>query len=414
MSSVIQSGPPAHELPPKKIEQEAGNEIMGDGGSARSTVLDRLTRARGWIALGVLLGIVVVIGVVFAGSGAQDPLSPDNAAPEGARAVAEVLRDEGVEVVRAESLEDAIDRLEGPDDTLLLHDPNTWLTAGQLGNIGGLADRTVLIEPSLGMLTQLANGIRSAGVVPADVEEPLQAACADPDARAAAAVSPGGLSYRGAVTCFPLPGGEGGRPAGVFATTADARVAVLGNGDIISNGFIDEQGNAALALRVLGSTSTLVWYQPTENDLAISSGPVDPLSLLPDFVNPLMIWLLITALLAILWRGRRLGPLVTEPLPVVVRSAETAAGRARLYQDAGSVDHAVQTLRAATLNRLASALRIPPSSSRATVVAAAAQKTGREFGDLDQLLNSYSPRSDAQLVQWSQELEKLEQEIRRS
>lgn len=414
MSGVSRSGPVAQGPAPEKIGQANGSEVVGDGGSARSTVLGRFTRIRGWIALGVLLAIVVVFGVVFAGTGGQDPLSPDNAAPQGARAVAEVLDRSGVEVVRAETLEDAVDELEGQGDTLLLHDPNIWLASGQLASLAGLADRTVLVEPSLGILTELADGIRSAGVVPADVEEPLQASCADPDALAAAAVTPGGLSYRGPVTCFPLPGSEGGIPPGVFATTADGSVAVLGNGDLISNGLIDEQGNAALALRVLGSTSTLVWYQPTEDDLAITAGPVDPLSLLPDFVNPLMFWLLITALLAVLWRGRRLGPLVTEPLPVVVRSAETAAGRARLYQDAGTVDHAVQTLRAATLNRLAAVLRIPPSSPRAAVITAAAQKTNREFTDLDQLLNSYSPRSDGQLVQWSQELEKLEQEILRS
>lgn len=390
------------------------DEVVGDGGDARSTFLGKLKRARGWLVLGALLVIAVVIGAVSAGTGVQQPLSPDNASPVGARAAAEVLSRSGVDVIRAESLEDAVDALQGPNDTLLLHDPNSWLTSEQLATLGGgLANRTVLVEPSLSILTELAEGIRSAGVVPAELEEPLRAACDNPDARAASSVSAGGFSYRGDVTCFPLPQGEGGNPAGSYATTGDGTVAVLGNGEIISNGLIDEHGNAALTLRVLGSTSTLVWYQPTQNDLATTSGPPDPLSLLPGFVNPLMLWLLLTALLAILWRGRRLGPLVTEPLPVVVRSAETAAGRARLYQDAGAVEHAAEMLRAGSLTRLAAALRLPPSSPRATVVAAVARKTNREFAELDGFLNSYTPHSDAQLVQWSQELEKLEQEIRR-
>lgn len=396
-------------------ESSAGTEVMGDGGSARSTLLGGLKRTRGWIALAVLLAITVVIGAVATGAGAGRPLSPDNAAPQGARAAAEVLSRNGVEVVHAESLEDAVAALQGSDDTLLLHDPNGWLTSEQLATLGGgLADRTLLIEPSLTMLAELGAGIRSAGVVPDNVEEALQAECTDPDAQAAAAVSAGGLSYRGPVTCFPLPHSGDGNPPGTFATAADGTVAVLGNGAIMSNELIDENGNAALTLRVLGSTSALVWYQPTEEDLAITSGPADALSLLPDFVNPLMFWLLITALLAILWRSRRLGPLVTEPLPVIVRSAETAAGRARLYQDAGAVEHAAETLRAGTLTRLATQLRIPPSNTRTSVVAAAAHKTNREFADVDRLLNSFTPHSDAQLVQWSQELEQLEQEIRRS
>ncbi|SDH36346.1 protein of unknown function [Arthrobacter subterraneus] len=389
-------------------------EVVGDGGSFRATVLGRLGRARSWIILGVLLGTAVLLGALAAGSGEREPLSPENPAPEGARAAAEVLGRSGVEVVRAESFDDAVGALQGPDDTLLLHDPNTWLSAEQLAALGGgLADRTVLVEPGLPALTELADGVRSAGVVPAEPDGPLEADCASPDARAAAEVSAGGFSYRGQGTCFPLPQDDGADPAGIFVTTPDETVAVLGHGAIMSNGLIDEHGNAALTLRVLGSTPTLVWYQPTAEDLAVTSGPVDPRSLLPGFVNPLMFWLLVTALIAILWRGRRLGPLVTEPLPVLVRSSETAAGRARLYQDAGAVAHAAETLRAATLNRLAAAVRIPPGSARSSVVEAAARRTAREFTDLDRLLNSYIPSSDAQLVQWSQELEKLEQEILR-
>ncbi|WP_084033361.1 DUF4350 domain-containing protein [Arthrobacter sp. 35/47] len=405
--------------PPEALSTGTGTaatagEIVGDGGSFRSTILDRLGRARSWIILGVLLGTAVLIGALAAGSGEREPLSPENPAPEGARAAAEVLGRSGVDVVRAESFDDAVDALQGPDDTLLLHDPDSWLSAEQLAALGGgLADRTVLVEPGLAALTELADGVRSAGVVPAGSEEPLPADCANPDARAAAEVSAGGLSYRGPGTCFPLPQDDGANPAGIFVTTADETVAVLGHGAIMSNGLIDDEGNAALTLRVLGSTPTLVWYQPTAEDLAVTSGPVDPRSLLPGFVDPLMFWLLVTALIAILWRGRRLGPLVAEPLPVVVRSAETAAGRARLYQDAGAVAHAAETLRSATLIRLAAALRIPPDGPRSSVVEAAGRRTTRDYTDLDRLLNSYTPSSDAQLVQWSQELEKLEQEILR-
>lgn len=405
--------------PPEALSTGTGTaatagEVVGDGGSFRSTILDRLGRARSWIILGVLLGTAVLIGALAAGSGEREPLSPENPAPEGARAAAEVLGRSGVDVVRAESFDDAVDALQGPDDTLLLHDPDSWLSAEQLAALGGgLADRTVLVEPGLAALTELADGVRSAGVVPAGSEEPLPADCANPDARAAAEVSAGGLSYRGPGTCFPLPQDDAANPAGIFVTTADETVAVLGHGAIMSNGLIDDEGNAALTLRVLGSTPTLVWYQPTAEDLAVTSGPVDPRSLLPGFVDPLMFWLLVTALIAILWRSRRLGPLVTEPLPVVVRSAETAAGRARLYQDAGAVAHAAETLRSATLTRLAAALRIPPDGPRSSVVEAAGRRTTRDYTDLDRLLNSYTPSSDAQLVQWSQELEKLEQEILR-
>ena len=44
--------------------------------------------------------------------------------------------------------------------------------------------------------------------------------------------------------------------------------------------------------------------------------------------------------LAALWRARRLGPLVAERLPVVVRAAETVEGHARLYQSRRARDRA--------------------------------------------------------------------------
>ncbi|GAB3532935.1 DUF4350 domain-containing protein [Arthrobacter tecti] len=390
-------------------------EVIGDGGSVRRTVTNHLSRARPWLILGALLVISVIIGALVATSNDGTPLSPGNPAPQGAQATAEVLKRSGIEVIPATTLEQAQDALDGPGDTLLLHDPNGWLGSDQLADLAaGLADRVVLVEPSLPILQELAPGIRSAGVVPETVTEPLAAECANTDAQAAESISPGGRTYRGDITCFPIPPGGDAEAGGTFAATAGGEVLVIGNGAVLSNELADEHGNAALSLRTLGSTPTLVWYQPTAEDVPAAAGPVNPLSLLPAFVNPLMFWLLVTALLAILWRGRRLGPLVTEPLPVVVRSAETAAGRARLYQDANAVEHAADTLRAGTLNRLAAILRVPQSGSRFEVVAAAARKSGRDHQDVDRILNTFTPRSDAQLVRWSQELEDLEQEIRRA
>ena len=46
------------------------------------------------------------------------------------------------------------------------------------------------------------------------------------------------------------------------------------------------------------------------------------------------------------WRGRRLGPIMTEPLPVTVRAAETVEGHGRLYHRLNARDRAANALRA--------------------------------------------------------------------
>ena len=70
-------------------------------------------------------------------------------------------------------------------------------------------------------------------------------------------------------------------------------------------------------------------------------------------------------MLAALWRARRLGPLVTERLPVAIRASETTEGRARLYRKANARDRAAAALRSATRTRLAPLIGVPPRGAHA-------------------------------------------------
>ena len=149
---------------------------------------------------------------------------------------------------------------------------------------------------------------------------------------------------------------------------------------IISNGRLDEHGNAALALRTLGSSDHLVWYLPGIADVTTADAPKTLDELAPPWVAFLGPWLALVAVLAMVWRGRRLGPLVFEPLPVVVKAVETAEGRARLYHDAHAVDRAADNLRAGTLVRLARVLRLGPDAESTAIVDAAARHLGRAGG----------------------------------
>ncbi|MDK1359550.1 DUF4350 domain-containing protein [Arthrobacter sp. zg-Y1219] len=372
----------------------------------------RLRAWRLWIILALVLCLVVILGVLAGSETDETALSPASAAPDGAMAAARILDEQGVEVLRPGSLDEAqaLLRDKRSDTTLLLIDPDNFLNADQLAELDGIAKRQVLVEPSFEQLGALAPGIRSAGLLPENSgDSALSADCDVPDAAAAESIDAGGLAYRAPVVCFPAPGGPDS--GGAYAADDDGAVVVLGNAAVLANETLASRGNAALTLRTLGSTGTLVWYQPTAADISAPDLPVDPRALLPEWVNPLLLWLLVVAGLAMFWRGRRLGPLAAEPLPVVVRSAETAEGRARLYQDGRASDRAAATLRAAALTRLAARLRLGPQSTADMVVRAAAHATGRSVDDVDRLLNRPLPGGDAELVQWSQDLQALEEEV---
>ncbi|MFZ3454244.1 DUF4350 domain-containing protein [Arthrobacter sp. 7Tela_A1] len=373
----------------------------------------RLRAWRLWIVLALVLAGGVALSLLTSAGEDRIPLSADNPAPDGAKAAASVLRAQGVDVVVPADYDAALTALEPGGATLLLVDPNEYLDSGQLGQLAGAADKTVLVEPTFLQLAELAPEIAQAGLVPEAFLESGSAPAADcsaPAAAAAGSVTAGGLAYRGQVTCFPVTGNSE-PPAGVYASSADGSDSVLGFTGLLTNETIARDGNAALALHVLGSTDTLVWYLPVPSDILPGAAPANPFSLFPAWVDPLLIWTLVVAAAAIFWRGRRLGPLALEPMPVVVRAAETADGRARLYQDSRALDRAADNLRAATLVRLAARLRLGPGSTAAAVVDAAAHASGRPATDIDNLLNRHVPATDRDLVTWSQELLDLEEAI---
>ncbi|WDF32429.1 DUF4350 domain-containing protein [Arthrobacter agilis] len=417
-----------------------GREIMGDGGSALGTVRSRARRARPLIIGALVLALILLINLLPGSDGDDGALSPGNPAPAGARALAEVLAEEGVEVFRARSFDAARDALEDGPATLLLNDAQQYLNADQVAELAGLADRAVLAAPGDRQLSQLDDDFALVGTTPFSFGgDPavLGAECSDRDAQAAGNLSGAGNLYAGGVECFSRStdggtvstlddagiagtqddgSGEDGAPegagaGGLYVTNADGSVALLGAPGILSNSAITDEGNAALALRALGSSPTLVWYEPSGGDVVSTGEGIDPLTLLPPWVDPLLVWLLVCAVLAMLWKGRRLGPLATEPLPVVVRAAETAEGRARLYQDSRSVGHAATNLRAAALARMARRLRVDRSASPLEVVDAAARHSGRPRAELEERLLHSTPTTPRDLVLWAQEILDLEKEI---
>jgi hypothetical protein len=368
-----------------------------------------LRQHRGMAALAAV--VAAALGLVIWGQlapkGDGIPLSVHNPEPEGARAVSEILSRHGVKVTDATSFEAAMTGLADSDSpTLLLYDRDGFLDDARLLELADTAGRVVVIAPRLQTLAMLDSGIRQAGVVP-ESSPVLEPGCSLPDAAAAGQVTgESGFVYDGGTSCYR----PAGSTAGLLAVSSDDRITVLGSTAVLSNEGLDELGNAALAIRTLGSSPDLVWYLPSVADMDTTGSPQTLDELAPDWSRFIGPWLALVALAAILWRGRRHGPLVFEPLPVVVKAVETAEGRARLYQDAHAIDQARDNLRAGTLVRLAGKLRLGPAASADEAAEAVARFLARPSHDIKQLLEEH-PRTEARLVAWARELNTLEKEV---
>lgn len=379
-----------------------------DQASVRRTGWLRRHRALvAWAAV-VAAALVLVLWAQLSPKGDAVPMSVHNAGPDGARAVAQILGRHGVAVHDAGNYGAAMAALEaGSSPTLLLYDRNGFVDGPRLRSLAASAQRVVVVSPRLQTLDALDAGIRQAGVVP-DASPVLEPGCSLPDPEAAGTVSgESGFLYDGGTTCYRPDGSS----AGLLAVSSDGQLTVVGSTAVFSNGQLDSLGHAALAIRTLGPSPDLVWYIPTLEDLDTGGSPASLDELAPGWARFLGPWLALVALAAIAWRGRRLGPLVFEPLPVVVKAAETAEGRARLYQDSRAVDQARDNLRAGTLVRLSGHLRTGPGATADQVIDAAAGLLGKPARELRELINE-RPGTEARLVAWSRELDTLEKEVK--
>ncbi|WP_433390286.1 DUF4350 domain-containing protein [Micromonospora sp. KLBMP9576] len=397
-------------------------------------------------------------------------LSPVATGDDGGSRLADALRERGVTVRRETDARRALRTARAEAVTLFVPAPALLhpATAGALRSLPSTS-RLVLVDPPRPVLEAVPLRVEPAGrrwAAQAVGPDAQGLPCPVPElrqlGRAAVglqryAVAPGDTAS--VQVCF-----DGGL---VRLLRVPESVVVVGASDPFRNDRIDEWDNRAFATALLGGSGPVVWLdlvgpepppesggsggpaRPTwpggstgpgdgdgsdgdddggpgdgtdgrpagpggspggdsQGERDRGSDPPNPLwSAFPGWLWALLAQLAVAALLAALWRARRLGPPAPEPLPVTVRSAETVLGRARLYERAGARDAAAQTLRAAALNRLTPRLHLPPSAPTADVAAAVAARTGDDPGWADEVLHGPAPETDRDLLDLARALDRL-------
>ena len=391
------------------------------------TVSRVLRRALFWIGAGVAALLIAVLSLGIAGTAVDGPrLSPENPAPTGAKALAEVLRQQGVTVVSTASLAETRDAISDPRrTTLFLVDVEGYLDDAQLLEAAGLVNRVIIADPGFLQLRVLAPGVNQAGEAVGSIDK----SCTLPELQRVETISGETRVYRvgddpavdraadtaadtapnTAVTaqCF---GDEESGYSLIQLGSAEQSLTLLGATGALTNGAIINDDNAAFALTVLGAEPRLIWYLPSLDDVPDDGGNAFA-DLTPRWVTPVVLLLFITFIAAAVWRGRRFGPLVIENLPVTVRSSETMQGRARLYERSSARLRALDALRVGTIRRLGVLCGLPRIASVDEIVLAVASVTDTQVTGLRSLLIEAVPESDGALVGLSDALLRLERDV---
>ncbi len=376
------------------------------GPGARHTVIGQRWRTGRWITIGLIaIATFAAVSALLTAPRIGGRMDPGATSGLGGHALVALLRAAGVEVVVADSV-DEVERAATPDTMLLVAETANIRGKDLLGRLAAAPGDRLILEPVPDARDTLSPGIRMAGDGTARNEPdcPLREATRAGTARIDLAATYEQAGPTPVVRCY---GGA------VVRYEADGRtVTVAGTSDFMTNGGLLKDGNAALAMNLAGTRPRLIWYAPQRMQGDSAAGATIT-ELIPDAVTWVVAQLVVVVTLLALWQGRRLGPLVAERLPVVVRASETVEGRARLYRATRARGQAATALRTATLHRLAPRLGVGADAPDAAVVAAVAQSYGGDHQMIDRILFGPPPQTDADLSGLAQALDAIERQVSR-
>ncbi|TYB48301.1 DUF4350 domain-containing protein [Actinomadura chibensis] len=384
--------------------------------SARQVAGRRWRSARGVVAALLAMVVVAVILAALRPSTSPQALDPTSPKPDGGRALAEILRQHGTQVTVARHAGDALNA--ASPGTVIVVTRTERLTDEDLSRLSNASASLLLVQPTSFALAALAPQVRRDG--------PSFEAADTPGCPLQAATLAGAVSLHESETykvtgpglqCY---GTEYGGPRLVQVQNGAYPVTVLGSAAPLTNRRLTEEGNAALSMNLAaGSGSSVVWLIPDLPKSGSGAGQKSLGDLLPFGTKLFFLELIVAVLLVALWRARRLGPVVAEALPVVVRSAETVEGRARLYRAGHARDRASDALRSGARERLVPLLGLPrshaqdPSAAR-EIVTAVARRTPYDETYVGAALYGPHPLDDAGLIALSDVLDDLERQVRQS
>ncbi|MFD3687232.1 DUF4350 domain-containing protein [Nocardiopsis sp. NPDC058631] len=405
MTATATAGPPRAPRPPSEQDTPPGGS-----GALRVWRSARTPAA--------VVAALVVVSVLLSLGTEQFPtgyLEPGSVSPDGTRALVDILdEDRDVDVVRSSGAAgEAVGGSGG--DTVLVVFLDHRLLPSELEDLAALDTDTVLVQPSVASLAAFAPGVEVTGREVPDgfLDSAFSPDCGLPAAEAAGDATVGGELYTapaGADATGCYPGGSG--DALLQVDVGGPTTTVLGTGEPLTNTALGAEGNAALAMNLMAAEH-VVWLRP---DPPQQEGGADLWELIPLGLRWSLVPLAATLLLLALWQGRRMGALVPEALPVVVRASETTEGRAGLYQARKARDRAAYALRSGFLERTVPKLGLSTETAPGAVVETVAARTGDDPGHLRVLLypdghDPYAEDDDA-LVRLADELDERTRRLR--
>ncbi|ODQ94901.1 DUF4350 domain-containing protein [Mycolicibacterium holsaticum] len=371
------------------------------------TVRQRLRNAR-WVVVALLVIVALALLTTYLTTptpgGRMDPTSTS---ADGARALVTLVRERGVDVVEASDIA-AVEAAARPDTLIVVVQTYFLVDSDILHRLADLPGDRLVVQPISRTREILAPQVERSGTTDYGSDQP------DCDLREATRA---GAAQFGISDTYDASGDVAVTrcyDGALVRYTDDGRdITVVSTADFMTNSQLLKEGNAALAMNLVGTNPRMIWYAPQHPE-GESDGAASIFDLIPDRVNWIVWQLCLVVVLLAFWRGRRIGPLVAEKLPVVVRASETVEGLGRLYRSTRSRDRAAEALRTATLQRVVPRLGLGHEADPPAVVQTIAERCALAPQSVAHTLFGPPPADDTNLVNLARELDNIERQVAQS
>ena len=353
--------------------------------------------ARFWLLLGAALVVVVLI---VGGSGDSGPAyDPRSVAPDGARGVVETLERLGAMVdldrsVPNPSATTALmlrDRLTVEDEDAV----RTWVQAGGVLVVADVNSRLAaqavgFTNAPVGGRPTILRGRCTIEVLAETTELTLNGRL---------------LNTAGRTSCF----GDANSAFVVAESVVQGTIVTIGSPDLFINAELDDDDAAVVAVNLLaptGGDAHVSFLGPSVVDF----GDEAITDLVPPRVWNAVFQMLAAFLLYSLYRSRRLGGVVPEPVPVHIEGSELVLKAGLLSERAKDPGSAAQVLQTDLVHRIRVALSVPATATDADVATRVADRTGHTPAEVEHGLYGLVA-TDPELVQTAQLLHTLDAQL---
>lgn len=385
-------------------------------------------RQRGWFrltllaAMSTILIVTAMVGLIAATP--QDRVNdPRSYQIYGASAASNLIADQGVDVTASYDVAKATQLLQA-DSTFVVANPDL-VSAEQWRAILARAPADLVVLSSENSAVEALSSPVTVSTA-LEISQELDPGCTDPDALRAGSMTialfeptlalktaPRYVSTSEAVTtCYADPTSSAGGAGYARYTQGATEVHLFAGG--LQNAHLDLDGNASFSMALLGRHRQLVWLTAQQENPGAASGQMGPdgkpILVLPKGWGWAATMGVFTLIVVAVWRGRRLGPILEENLPVRVRASETVEGHGRLYFRNDARPRAAEILRSATLTRLRAQFG---QSDPQALVSLITDRVGAPEDQITNLLFGAPPGTDAELIGLQDSLQHLETEVRR-